>query len=97
MNQSGDSIRLHSLPQPRCLDCGVDTQAIAEYYMVTEEVWAQAIPEPERHRMCCIGCLEKRLGRRLVPEDFPPYPINRGAFPMGRRLMNRVTGKAVVG
>lgn len=26
----------------RCQDCGVDTHAIAEYYMVTDGVWKQA-------------------------------------------------------
>lgn len=35
----------------------------------------------------CIGCLELRLGRRLVPKDFPEHPFNR--MPGTRRLMER--------
>lgn len=43
--------------------------------------------------MLCIGCLETRLGRRLVPEDFLDAPINNPlAFEMSTRLRSRVMG-----
>jgi hypothetical protein len=58
-----------------CLDCGVDTVAIGEYYVVRDEVWAQAAKPLDG--MLCIGCLEGRLGCRLEPGDFDDFPLNR--------------------
>lgn len=55
-----------------------------EWYMVTEAVWFAAslskqhrIFEGMRHVYCCIGCLEKRVGRRLVKADFAKCPLSR--------------------
>jgi hypothetical protein len=53
-----------------CLDCGVDTAEIDEYYIVTPEVWARAMATGGDEGMLCIGCLEKRLGYQLDPADF---------------------------
>jgi hypothetical protein len=33
-----------------CVDCGVDTLAIGEYYMVKDEVWEQAWVDRRRQR-----------------------------------------------
>ena len=72
-------------PVALCIDCGVDTFAIDEYYMVTDEIWKKAAPQDmqspkDTHSsdyFLCIGCLEARLERKLVPEDFPmDLPIN---------------------
>jgi hypothetical protein len=41
-----------------------------EVYMVRDPVWKAAGLEP-MDGCICIGCLEKRLGRRLNPKDFP--------------------------
>jgi hypothetical protein len=41
--------------------------------MVTDAVWAEAGDVAGR---LCIGCLEERLGRVLVPGDFLPIPSN---------------------
>jgi hypothetical protein len=49
-----------------CVDCGVDCEEIGEGYRVDDAVW----PIGEDDGMLCIGCLERRLGRRLVREDF---------------------------
>lgn len=54
-----------------CDDCGMQT-APCEVYMVRDEVWAEA----HGRGYLCIGCLENRLGRELVPDDFPPLPVN---------------------
>ena len=69
-----------------CLDCGVDTGAIDEYYMVTHELWACA--NPDGAGMLCIGCLEKRLGRELTPDDFP-NGADRSS-PKSERLLKRL-------
>ena len=80
-----------------CVDCGFDTNAGDEYYMVSTPVWLAAGMRHD-HRsgdgMLCIGCLEGRLGRRLQPNDFPDYPINRGWFRYSARLADRLGAAA---
>ncbi len=47
-------------------------------YMVMGHIWEWAIKQnPPMHTegTLCIPCLEKRLGRKLHPADFPPYPL----------------------
>ena len=68
-----------------CLDCGVDTGAIDEDYMVTHELWARVNPGGDG--MLCIGCLEKRLGRELTPDDFW---LNSVSSPKSERLLKRL-------
>jgi hypothetical protein len=63
-----------------CSDCGAPTLSAepgvrAEYYMVHNEVWAAAGAKPA-DMVLCIGCLEKRLGRQLTPEDFSEAKLN---------------------
>lgn len=58
-----------------CLDCKVNTGDIEEYYMVTEHVWRQT-GLGTHDGMLCIGCLEARIGRRLVNVDFLHAPVN---------------------
>ena len=38
-----------------------------EYYMLRTELWQEAC---QSNDMLCIGCVEDRLGRKLVPADF---------------------------
>ena len=65
-----DAIRRRSPPRRRaCLDCRVNTDIV-----VNDEVWQSARMD---RGMLCIGCLEGRLGRRLVRSDFTDAPINR--------------------
>jgi hypothetical protein len=60
----------------------------SEMYMVREVIWKKAGMEPFGGCLC-IGCLERRLGRRLKPKDFDRHsPFNR--IPTGTpRLLNR--------
>ena len=47
-----------------------------EVYIVRDSVWKAARLAP-MGGCICIGCLEKRLGRRLNPKDFPRrHPFN---------------------
>lgn len=59
----------------------------SEVYTVRERVWQAAGMEP--HGGClCIGCLEKRLNRRLRPKDFlRGQPLN--SLPGTARLLQR--------
>ena len=50
-----------------CGDCDADVWEIEEkQYSVRDEVW----PIHPEGGVLCIGCLEARIGRRLVPDDF---------------------------
>jgi hypothetical protein len=75
-----------------CLDCGVHTAEAGEYYMVQNHIWKSAGLEYDGG-MVCIGCLEARIGRKLLPEDFPNYPVNDpGSRSKSERLISRITG-----
>ena len=69
-----------------CVDCKVNTLHIQEYYMVTNAVWEQG---GLGRGMLCVGCLELRIGRTLIAEDFPALPVNLGVFPKSERLSSR--------
>lgn len=60
-------------PDFTCKDCGENTAAINEYYMVLRRLWNFYAPGV---RMLCVGCLEKRMGRELQPGDFHPCRVN---------------------
>lgn len=93
-----------------CVDCGVDTNPTdglelrSEFYMVHDEVWAAAGMEPNGGCLC-VGCLEKRLGRKLWAGDFRDVPINDLTNQDGEkafswrtpRLVNRMTATGTSG
>ena len=61
-----------------------------EVYTVRDSVWKAAGLEP-MGGCICIGCLEKRLGRRLIQKDFPRrHPFNW--LPGTKRLIERRDG-----
>jgi hypothetical protein len=70
-----------------CLDCQVDTLEIREYYMLRGDVWFKA--NPAGRGMLCVGCVERRLGRRLVPADFTDAPVNYDLADKSLRLLER--------
>jgi hypothetical protein len=75
---------------PRCLDCGVDADAINESYMIHDDLWREA--NPAEAGQLCVGCCERRLGRRLCRKDFRPFMISAfdEGFPVSERLRNRM-------
>jgi hypothetical protein len=59
----------------------------SEVYIVWPKVWARA-GMADFGGCLCIGCLEKRIGRRLEPKDFNRHnPLNR--IPGTERLLDR--------
>ena len=73
-----------------CVDCKVDTGKINEHYFIRTDLWLKVMPTI--YGMLCIGCLEKRLGRKLRKTDFTDAFINSPKFePKSQRLMNRLT------
>lgn len=59
-----------------CVDCDEFTDS----YMVMDELWKQicqqSIIDMNEHDYLCLECLENRMDRRLILEDFPRLPIN---------------------
>jgi hypothetical protein len=70
-------------------DEGID-QAIgsdAEVYCLKDSVWRKTGLEGWGGCLC-IGCVERRIGRRLKPRDFEPdHPFN--SMPGTERLLSR--------
>lgn len=59
-----------------CIECGVNTLACNEYYMINDKLW-KSITKPTKGKgMLCIGCVELRAGRQLTNSDFTKAPIN---------------------
>jgi hypothetical protein len=77
-----------------CVDCQVNTSKINEYYSVNDAIHEQAGLTYDES--LCIGCLEKRIGRRLYSSDFREAPLNWvGQYPYeasgkSERLINRI-------
>lgn len=76
-----------------CLDCGIDTDKNNEFYMIHDHLWEQAVPNKHQreNRVLCIGCLEERLGRKLLPNDFTNTPVNKKGI-HSYRLISRLKG-----
>lgn len=73
----------------RCLDCKINTDAIDEYYMLQNEVWAEANPKIDGK--LCISCVERRIGRTLTAADFTSGKINTSTtLPRSPRLIDRL-------
>lgn len=68
-----------------CVDCQFDTFR-NEYYMVKDEIWPIGIFDG----MLCIGCLEKKIGRKLTKKDFTDCPVNVWPRFRSERLQNRL-------
>lgn len=86
--------QINSLEEPYtrdlCLDCGVSTFAINEYYMVIHPVWEET-GLGRNDGMLCIGCLETRLGRTLKQNDFLDCLLNVTRFDhKSARLIDRL-------
>jgi hypothetical protein len=67
-----------------CYDCDCAAWAMGEDYMVHDELWPL-----EHDGFLCIGCLEARIGRRLVPTDFTDAPANAETAGSSERLLDR--------
>lgn len=75
-----------------CMDCGNDISiwGIAEWFMVSNSVWERSGAGKEDD--LCVGCLEKRIGRKLTSYDFGgtgSFPVN-SLFEQSPRLRDRM-------
>jgi hypothetical protein len=49
-----------------------------EFYRVADRVWKKAGMPKNGGGSLCVGCIEKRLKRKLVPQDFDFGPKGEG-------------------
>ena len=64
----------------------------SEVFRVRDAVWEKAGIDPFGGCLC-IGCLEKRLDRKLTPKDFEPnHTFNEPDMPGTPRLVSRRYG-----
>jgi hypothetical protein len=70
-----------------CEGCGRSCRD--EYYMLRSELWQKVCPSNDT---LCIGCVEDRLGRKLVPTDFNLEDTHNliKLWPPARRLKERL-------
>ena len=74
-----------------CHDCLINIYDIDEYsFILKKKLWNRAAKEESGHFLC-VGCLEKRLKRKLKPTDFDwDVPLNSWDDLRSERLMNRM-------
>lgn len=73
-----------------CIDCKVDTSRIGEFYFISTALWVEAVGSIQG--MLCVGCLERRIGRKLCASDFTDAYINRTSWgSKSKRLLSRLT------
>jgi hypothetical protein len=65
-----------------------------EWYSVQQHLWEEALgsDHDRRDTFLCIGCLERRLGRQLTPDDFTEVAINELTTWDTPRLADRKLG-----
>jgi hypothetical protein len=62
-----------------CIDCGACTSSLGQYYMVSDDLWAASGVAPDGG-MLCLHCLERRIGRKLILDDFTAMGPRREAW-----------------
>ncbi|HEY2535173.1 MAG TPA: hypothetical protein VGJ20_45950 [Xanthobacteraceae bacterium] len=85
----GDS---DTAPPPMiCNECGVDVVEIGEVYMLKPAIWSGQLGLGWTDNPC-IGCLEKRLDRKVSLTDMCSFPSYSWMKPTSLRLTCRVFG-----
>ncbi len=74
-----------------CKDCKKCTTIMKEWYVVNDVLWTIA-NKGKIEGYLCIGCIEKRIGRKLDYLDFQPMMINViDGKNKSERLVNRLS------
>lgn len=82
-----------------CHDCDLDAWLfeeggceVHEDFYVHDDLWNSACPDDPHGDdgfMLCIGCFERRLGRKLRRGDFKAAPHDLFGTPPSRRFLER--------
>ena len=75
-----------------CNDCGVDIVKAGEYVMLDLQIWDHELGL-DAHDNLCIGCVEKRLGRRI--KGFGDIINMQNNVTTSLRLQVRILGAAI--
>jgi hypothetical protein len=78
----------------RCIDCGVNVVAIGEFYMLKSALWEDQLGLGLSDNLC-IGCLERRLGRKISLRDLGSFPRYRWMQPLSLRMQHRIIGDLI--
>src|ERR1700688_3326099 len=76
-----------------CLDCGRNTfEGNENYYFLRNRLWRKLVPREQRHGMICRACIERRVGRPLVSEDFKSATDDQSGDPKNQPMKNQGYG-----
>lgn len=64
-----------------CMDCG-ELPTKHNTFIARDDLWLKV--HPNKKGTLCLTCFEKRLERKLVPEDFLDSPVNWAHVPCFR-------------
>jgi hypothetical protein len=79
------------LARYRCNDCSINVVTAGEFYMLKGEIWEGQLGLG-LHDNLCIGCLEKRLGRKVSLRDMGSLQSYPWTKPPSVRLEHRLFG-----
>ncbi len=88
LSENLDTDRRYESENTKCACCGEDTQKIGEYFDVKDAIWQEAGKQFAK-KILCVGCLEEKLGRALVPDDFSNALVNHNLARKSARLRQR--------
>jgi hypothetical protein len=77
-----------------CSDCGVNVVTIGEFYMLNPDIWGGQLQLGWDDNLC-IGCLERRLGRKVSLYDMCSFPNEPWMKPLSIRLLHRLVGHQI--
>lgn len=72
----------------KCTDCRCYPWDMGEDFYVVNKLWLSTIPESKQDHVICIGCFEKRLGRRLIKRDFQRWFWNNRWYGDKGKILN---------
>lgn len=80
----------------RCTDCRCKPWDMGEDFYVSDGLWMLTMPVAKRDNVICIGCFEKRLGRKLTRVDFKKWFRGNRWYGDQRRKLNDPPSKRLI-
>jgi hypothetical protein len=73
----------------KCNDCDLKVVTCGEFYMLQPDIWEKQLGLGWEDNLC-IGCQEKRLGRKVSMSDMGSFPHYSWMQPISIRLQHRL-------